>query len=102
MYRRAVPVITSRIDMRSLGPEGLNRQSPSRVVGMATSVEPSGGLLKLDNQKLYVWLVVLSFNVIQLWERPRRGPLSTGLIKKSLPQTGNFKTKKKKKIICAL
>ena len=60
MYRRAVPVITSRIDMRSVGPEGLNRQSPSWVVGMATSVEPSGGLLKLDNQKLYVWLVVLS------------------------------------------
>ena len=27
---------------------------------MATSVEPSGGLLKLDNLKLYVWLVVLS------------------------------------------
>ena len=26
---------------------------------MATSVEPSGGLLKLDNLKLYVWLVVL-------------------------------------------
>ncbi|RIB18400.1 hypothetical protein C2G38_2184713 [Gigaspora rosea] len=52
MYRRAVPVITSRIDMRSIEPEGLNRQSPSWVVGMATSVEPLGGLLKLDNQKL--------------------------------------------------
>jgi hypothetical protein len=64
-------VITSRIDMRSVGPEGLNRQSPSWVVGMATSVEPSGGLLKLDNQKLYVWLVVLSFNVTQLWGAQR-------------------------------
>ena len=42
------------------GSEGLNRQSPSRVAGMASSVEPSGGLLKLDNQKLYVWLGVLS------------------------------------------
>ncbi len=27
---------------------------------MAASVEPSGGLLKIDNLKLYVWLVVLS------------------------------------------
>ena len=67
-------MITSRIDMRSVGPEGLNRQSPSWVVGMASSVEPSGGLLKLDNQKLYVWLAVLSFNVTQLWVRPKRRP----------------------------
>ena len=50
-----------------LGPEGLNRQSPSWVVGMATSVEPSGGLLKLDNQKLYVWLVVLSLYKCNIW-----------------------------------
>ena len=67
-------MITSRIDMRSVGPESLNRQPPSWVVGMATSVEPSGGLLKLDNQKLYVWPVVLSFNVTQLWVRPKRRP----------------------------
>jgi len=26
---------------------------------MAASVEPSGGLLKIDNQKLYMWLVCI-------------------------------------------
>ncbi|RIB26630.1 hypothetical protein C2G38_2162842 [Gigaspora rosea] len=60
MYQRAVPVITNRIDMRSIGPKGLNRQSPSWVVGMATSVEPSGGLLKLDNQKLFSFVEKLN------------------------------------------